>query len=1257
MKKQLKLFSLLLGGALVLAGCDNFAPNWPMESPKAEDLSIDTPWVDYEVTATSIILGKGENNLDLRKGDTHDFTYTVEPRSATLSSLTWESDNTAVATVENGHLTAVGGGSANILVSSGEANARARVTVTVPIENFEITNKTLDLDFGAQVQLVSSFTPEDTTQKSLTYEATTNSSFTVSNTGLVTALNSAGNGEIRVTNEAMNKVETVTVNVSDKWNYVSSFTLNGPANLEVTKAGEVTANVVGVDSSVPATTLRDNAVTYSVKEGSEDLISVDAQTGAVTALEPGDATIVGTLLDERSGETKTAECNIHVFEVSATAITISPTGTIELDNENNTEAQLTATYTLSDAGYEAPSRGNMEFISSDNSVATVDANGLVKAVGLGSLGTGTATITARDTRYNVSASVTVHNTIYAKSIQITKSGEFYLDEKIEITANVNPAKTSDNLVWDYDNTLGHTFEEDGNKLTITCNNLTDVVEVKAHVGLVESNVITLTPAEREINFENGKTYIVGSSNYKTGVSKDCGAEGSWQKAKYAFVMSDKTGKPTALYEYIATINFRENDLWKIRSNVAEWRNTDGTVEGKDYKVGYYKLTEGAFAKNQMGVTVDDNIIVKQAGKYDIYFAFFAGEHPEGWFEVYVEEHGLKLSSTSVHAKYTTPEPTVSTITASAWEGTLTVDDVDTSIINVAVNELTGAISITPVAVGETTFKVLDDVKEISVDVEVKAGSSATATTLYIRGSAASGWGTVSDDYVLRESEDDNNIGEILDVYLSEGEFKIANSDWSEEYGWDYDGRSTIIGGAAAKFAAGNSDNNIRCNVAGYYNIYLTTNHYIAIDTVGGDEASNLSVYYVRGTAVGSWDAVPANQMLTDDDPNNIAVISAIHLSVGEFKIANADWSKSWGYKYKNDGEAEDHITVIGGAAANFEEAASDCNIKCKVAGDYDIYLTTNNYISIESHSITPPEDTYTVSFDANTGTGTMADVLDQSGAYILPPNGFTAPAGMEFAGWKANNTGDTIAAGQSYTLTADVTFYAQWQAEHVANNVTIYLTANWGGWENPKAYVFDAATETPKAAWPGEAMTYVGVNDDNDTIFSYTVDINSFDTIIFSNGGSGDQNQTEDIDISSAVTGSAFYLSGRVGGDDTKVTVGTWSYTDAALTSKQIVYFTNNKGWSDPHVHIFNKSTSASLSAWPGDAAKWVVKNEYNQDVYRVLIDTTLYDSFIFNGGGNQTVDIALSSLTDGNNAFYALDTTDGSGHYEVGQYTFNPLA
>lgn len=73
-----------------------------------------------------------------------------------------------------------------------------------------------------------------------------------------------------------------------------------------------------------------------------------------------------------------------------------------------------------------------------------------------------------------------------------------------------------------------------------------------------------------------------------------------------------------------------------------------------------------------------------------------------------------------------------------------------------------------------------------------------------------------------------------------------------------------------------------------------------------------------------------------------------------------------------------------------------------------------------------PVQTYTVSFDANGGTGTMNDVSDVLGNYTLPANSFTAPTNKAFAGWKAENTGDLIAAGETYNVTGDVTFYAQW---------------------------------------------------------------------------------------------------------------------------------------------------------------------------------------------------------------------------------------
>jgi|GEM_PF-4321186 len=109
-----------------------------------------------------------------------------------------------------------------------------------------------------------------------------------------------------------------------------------------------------------------------------------------------------------------------------------------------------------------------------------------------------------------------------------------------------------------------------------------------------------------------------------------------------------------------------------------------------------------------------------------------------------------------------------------------------------------------------------------------------------------------------------------------------------------------------------------------------------------------------------------------------------------------------------------------------------------VSGDLTKYGSTYEFAqgcTIVSRAI----PTYTVSYNANGGTGTMADVPDISGEYTLLDNAFTAPAGKMFAGWKANNAGDLLDKGTSFTVTGNVTFYAQW-----VNIVTVTYHANGG---------------------------------------------------------------------------------------------------------------------------------------------------------------------------------------------------------------------
>ena len=69
--------------------------------------------------------------------------------------------------------------------------------------------------------------------------------------------------------------------------------------------------------------------------------------------------------------------------------------------------------------------------------------------------------------------------------------------------------------------------------------------------------------------------------------------------------------------------------------------------------------------------------------------------------------------------------------------------------------------------------------------------------------------------------------------------------------------------------------------------------------------------------------------------------------------------------------------------------------------------------------------TYTVTFDANGGTGTMAPSIGVSGEYTLPANEFNAPNGKQFKAWSVG--GVEKAEGATITVNANTTVTAIWE--------------------------------------------------------------------------------------------------------------------------------------------------------------------------------------------------------------------------------------
>ena len=186
------------------------------------------------VSVTGVSLNK--TSATLTEGNTTTLTATVSPSNATNKAVTWSSDNTGVATVDNnGKITAKATGTANITVktANGGKTATCKVTVvkpTVSATGVSITNKPsyLALDYASSdndtFQAQISVKPSNATNKEVTW--------TSSNTNAVTV---DTNGKVKATGRGMATVSCTTKDGGykdsfDVWVYKASNVYNPQNN-------------------------------------------------------------------------------------------------------------------------------------------------------------------------------------------------------------------------------------------------------------------------------------------------------------------------------------------------------------------------------------------------------------------------------------------------------------------------------------------------------------------------------------------------------------------------------------------------------------------------------------------------------------------------------------------------------------------------------------------------------------------------------------------------------------------------------------------------------------------------------------------------------------------------------------------------------------------------------------------------------------------------------------------------------------------
>ena len=376
-------------------------------APAIYYVRVDIGDFKIEIPATDLTVAPTTANVVI--GSTTQLTATVTPSNST-DNVEWTSSDTSVATVDNtGLVTGVKAGTATITAKAGEKEAKCTVTVTtgaVAATGITLDKATASVTKGETLTLTATVTPSDSTD-AITWTTSDENVATVAN-GVVTAVG-VGEATITATAGEVNATCAVTVVAYANGTYTlsdstisqgtalsdgtssdgavswSGLYSNGNDYAYTTSSSKVTVQVAGSSiitltgcykgtngKTLTVTDSSSNTVISGVYTSSEQILSFlysgDATT--LTIAWSGQAYITAIQVDDGTGVSD-----------EITDVTISGTTTCTVGATINLSATVSCSYINTDT--------SVTWSSSDETIATVDDNGVVTGVAAG-----TAKITA-----------------------------------------------------------------------------------------------------------------------------------------------------------------------------------------------------------------------------------------------------------------------------------------------------------------------------------------------------------------------------------------------------------------------------------------------------------------------------------------------------------------------------------------------------------------------------------------------------------------------------------------------------------------------------------------------------------------------------------------------------------------------------------------------------------------------------------------------------------------------------------------------
>jgi len=303
--------------------------------------------------------------------------------------------------------------------------------------------------------------------------------------------------------------------------------------------------------------------------------------------------------------------------------------------------------------------------------------------------------------------------------------------------------------------------------------------------------------------------------------------------------------------------------------------------------------------------------------------------------------------------------------------------------------------------------------------------------------------------------------------------------------------------------------------------------------------------------------------------------------------------------------------------------------------------------------------TYTVTFNANGGTGSVSSMTANSGSSItLPSGGGLSRSGYTFGGWNTNasGTGTNYNAGYSYTVSGNVTLYAKWNSSGGGSNIVITLESNAPyGWQKTyepasllngaritqgDVYTFTYSFTSNVAI---DKLVIIFVDNCAATGWSWTV-ISNYITV------------RENIAANAVINGSVTITATGTATNATReanrlvLQAGTGTTSSPTLTFTTLQLVKSGNGGNPPAPSVINLSPNQEYS-------NTLAAGETHQ--YRINVQTgkvyfISWDDYNtqFYGGGYADVQVGVKSEGD---TTYVVPMTDNGNFFESNVIMFTP--